>query len=268
MGSFAASAVYAQNYLSVDVNSPQVRALRWVSAESSVLELGCGRGGVTRLLAAKRCAVTAADSDEDCRAFVEPCARAFLAVDLERREEVERLRGRYDYVLLFDILEHLSRPDVLLQWLAEVVEGSPEYLITLPNVLNWGTRTDFLLGRFRYTDRGTLDRTHLRFFTPETARELVEEAGMMITRRDRTWAVPLLGPCYGLAKLAEADRLAERVEKHASGWRGSVALCILRGIHRWNEKGLLNILDRLGRVVGRLFPSLFCDHVILAARRG
>jgi hypothetical protein len=34
-----------------------------------------------------------------------------------------------------------------------------------------------LLGRFDYTERGILDRTHMRFFTRKTARRLAAEAG-------------------------------------------------------------------------------------------
>jgi len=48
-------------------------------------------------------------------------------------------------------------------------------LIAVPNTLEWRTRLRFLRGQFDYADSGILDRTHLRFFTWQTAaRELVE----------------------------------------------------------------------------------------------
>jgi hypothetical protein len=37
-----------------------------------------------------------------------------------------------------------------------------------------------LFGRFDYTDRGILDRTHLRFFTRKSLAAMVENAGLSI----------------------------------------------------------------------------------------
>ncbi len=38
-------------------------------------------------------------------------------------------------------------------------------LVSVPNVAVWNVRFGLLFGRFEYTPTGTLDRTHLRFFT-------------------------------------------------------------------------------------------------------
>lgn len=43
-----------------------------------------------------------------------------------------------------------------------------------------------LFGRFNYTERGLLDRTHLRFFTRKTARRLLEESGYRVLREEAT----------------------------------------------------------------------------------
>jgi hypothetical protein len=37
-----------------------------------------------------------------------------------------------------------------------------------------------LFGRFEYTERGILDKTHLRFFTRRSARRMIENAGYEI----------------------------------------------------------------------------------------
>jgi hypothetical protein len=49
---------------------------------------------------------------------------------------------------------------------------------------------NLLFGRFTYTERGILDRTHLRFFTRQTAIQLVEGAGLQMDRLNVT-PVPL-----------------------------------------------------------------------------
>jgi hypothetical protein len=44
----------------------------------------------------------------------------------------------------------------------------------VPNVANIAIRLMLLFGQFNYTERGILDKTHLRFFTRKTARRMVE----------------------------------------------------------------------------------------------
>jgi hypothetical protein len=53
---------------------------------------------------------------------------------------------------------------------------------SLPNVAAWPVRLGLLAGRFEYADLGLLDRTHLRFFTHRTARELARGAGFSVER--------------------------------------------------------------------------------------
>jgi hypothetical protein len=47
-----------------------------------------------------------------------------------------------------------------------------------------------LFGRFDYQQFGLLDRTHLRFFTLKTTRQLLEEAGYMIVHLDARYVMP------------------------------------------------------------------------------
>ena len=48
---------------------------------------------------------------------------------------------------------------------------------SLPNAAHWTARRELLRGRFPQADHGIFDRTHLRFFTRATARELLLRAG-------------------------------------------------------------------------------------------
>ena len=56
-------------------------------------------------------------------------------------------------------------------------------MLSLPNAVVWDNRVRIMLGRFDYRNSGTMDRTHLRFFTFRSARELVENAGFTPLRR-------------------------------------------------------------------------------------
>ena len=63
-------------------------------------------------------------------------------------------------------------------------------IVSLPNVANISVRMMLLFGRFNYTERGILDRTHLRFFTRKTARRLLEENGYTIVQ-ERSTVMPI-----------------------------------------------------------------------------
>ncbi len=76
-------------------------------------------------------------------------------------------------VVLADILEHLPYPEPALTSLLKhhIIPGTPT-IISLPNIAHLYVRLGLLLGQFNYSDRGILDRTHLRFFTLRTAQQL------------------------------------------------------------------------------------------------
>ena len=89
------------------------------------------------------------------------------------------------------MLEHLLAPEMLLLRLRDCLEGSGVLVVALPNVLFWRQRWQFLLGRFRYTEGGLMDRTHFRFFDWHTSARLILEAGFTLDGRVAEGAVPL-----------------------------------------------------------------------------
>jgi predicted TPR repeat methyltransferase len=115
----------------------------------------------------------------------------------------------FDAIVCGDVLEHLPRPEELLARIREWLRPGGTLYVSVPNVANVTVRAALLTGRFPYAERGILDRTHLRFYTRRTARELVEGAGFRIRRQSATampleLAVPALGrpPLRGPSRAA------------------------------------------------------------------
>src|SRR5207247_1657097 len=77
-------------------------ALAAVPAGASVIDIGCGPGGMAEQLAARGCTVAAVDRHGPARA--RDGVKVFVQ-DLD--EEPSFDVGEYEYVLLLDILEHL-----------------------------------------------------------------------------------------------------------------------------------------------------------------
>jgi SAM-dependent methyltransferase len=84
-------------------------------------------------------------------------------------------RREFDYIVFADVLEHLRDPAAVLQRCIPCLKESGKIIISVPNIANWIIRLSLLFGKFDYMDRGILDRTHLRFFTSRSLRQLMKE---------------------------------------------------------------------------------------------
>jgi SAM-dependent methyltransferase len=84
-------------------------------------------------------------------------------------------RGEFDYIVFADVLEHLRDPAAALRRCLPCLKESGKIIISVPNIANWMIRLSLLFGKFDYVDRGILDRTHLRFFTSRSLRQLMKE---------------------------------------------------------------------------------------------
>ena len=85
-----------------------------------------------------------------------------------------------DCLVYGDVLEHMLEPWQVLteqvKWLSE----NGMVLACIPNVQHWSLLYGLLSGRWEYQDEGLLDRTHLRFFTLDSIRQLFDQAGLEV----------------------------------------------------------------------------------------
>lgn len=155
--------------------NPAVAALIPPGA-TRVLDLGCGDGSFGKWL--KSSGVTSVTGVTVQGTEAEMARRVLdevIEADLDRWEPTEE-RG-FDGVVASHVLEHLSDPDRLLRVVRTCVKPGGWLVAALPNVLFWRQRLAFLSGRFRYTQGGIMDSTHLRFFDWTTAHALLAGNG-------------------------------------------------------------------------------------------
>lgn len=158
---------------------------------STVLDAGCAGGYLARVLTETRgCAVDGLEVEPESAARAEAaCRRVFLG-SLEDEDFLASLDGSYDRILFGDVLEHLRQPEVTLRAITRMLAPGGRILVSLPNVAYWQLRWQLLRGRFEYQDSGLMDRTHLRFYTFESAVRLVEDAGLQIRALSFTTRLP------------------------------------------------------------------------------
>jgi len=155
-----------------------------VPAGARVLDVGCYTGilGMT-LRDKKKCRVDGIDADQSALDVASSRLEHVAQVDLETNwvDMLQRRSfGPYDAIIFGDVLEHTKEPEAVLLASRTLLKPRGRVIISLPNIAYLVMRIRLLQGRFNYTDSGILDRTHLRFFTLRSARELIRNAGFNI----------------------------------------------------------------------------------------
>ena len=153
-----------------------------VLAGSRVLEVGAHGGHFSRLLLDKGCELTIVDVDSEAATRAMGLAADVIAGDIEDPRVLSRLNiHSYDFVLLMHVLEHLVDPWRVLKRCRAFLKPGGVVMALLPNVASWRIRKDlFFAGAFEYADLGILDRTHLRFFTLHSGKQLFEQSGYRV----------------------------------------------------------------------------------------
>jgi len=150
---------------------------------SPVLDVGCATGMLAHLV--KDAGLTL-DGVEANSAWADVARPNYRNVWTSFVEDAPLPDGEYKLVVCGDILEHTPDPVAVLKRLKQASAPDARYIISVPNIAHLAVRLMLLAGRFPKMERGPLDRTHLQFFTKDTARDMVEAAGLEIVRTTTT----------------------------------------------------------------------------------
>ena len=155
--------------------------LKWAGTGKRILEVGCSTGYMSRLLVQQNCCVTGVEVDPEAAERARAHCKEVFIRDLNTSDWITGIPEQaFDVILLGDVLEHLIDPVAVLAQTRRLLDTDGSAVISVPNVVHWFTRLKVLLGQFDYAPAGTLDHTHLRFFTVKTAREMIDAAGFQI----------------------------------------------------------------------------------------
>jgi 2-polyprenyl-3-methyl-5-hydroxy-6-metoxy-1,4-benzoquinol methylase len=91
----------------------------------------------------------------------------------------------FDCITCNDVLEHLVDPYTVLSTLKAKLTSQGVIICSLPNVRYWDNLRNLLLRKqWKYMDHGILDRTHLRFFTELSIKDMFESLGFDIVKME------------------------------------------------------------------------------------
>ena len=157
-----------------------------VTPHSTVLDLGCGSGALGQHLAETRsCTSDGVTLSEAEAVHARPHYRRVVVDNLETCDLTALFAGqRYDFIVCADVLEHLSRPEQVLNACRALLAPGGRLLISVPNAAYSGLLAELMQGEFRYREEGLLDRTHLRFFTRRSLTRFLAEQGWVLNSLD------------------------------------------------------------------------------------
>ena len=138
-----------------------------------ILDVGAAGGYLGKIWKASGHYVAGIEYDAAAAERAREYYDAFQVADVETYEFP--FHQEFDYIIFADVLEHLRDPAAVLLRCLPALKESGKLVISVPNIANWVIRLSLLSGKFDYRERGILDRTHLRFFTLSTLKELLNE---------------------------------------------------------------------------------------------
>lgn len=137
--------------------------LKYIDSDDSILDVGCGDGKILRCLREKGFKGEMLGIDSSSVALHKALDRGIpiLQKDISDPQSLSDI-PRFDYVFLFEVLEHLSNSEELLRW--AVQHARKGVVFSVPNSGFFVYRLRLFLGRFPLQWR-VHPSEHLRFWT-------------------------------------------------------------------------------------------------------
>jgi 2-polyprenyl-3-methyl-5-hydroxy-6-metoxy-1,4-benzoquinol methylase len=168
--------------------SDYYRCVRWEikpllpATASRILDIGAGAGGTLNWLKTiyPGAHTTGVELNAELKEELEQNADVTIIGSID---ECMPQLGKFDLILLLDVLEHLPDPAHTLRQVGQLLQTGGRVIVSVPNIAHLSVTVPLLLRRrFEYRDAGIMDRTHLRFFVEDTAVRLLTNANLVVTK--------------------------------------------------------------------------------------
>lgn len=151
---------------------------------SRILDIGCATGYLGTEIKNKGNHVAGIEISKQVAKEAEKVLDKVYTFDLQKDWPSEIQKDKYDLAILAEVLEHVFDPVQVLRNIYNTLGENGEIVITTPNILAWPNRIKFLLGQFKYTDQGTFDFGHIRFFTYDYLKKVLSESSFDLIKEN------------------------------------------------------------------------------------
>lgn len=144
----------------------------------TLLDVGCFYGGLGRIHQETRPGIE--PDGIEFSFFLAEQARPYYRKVYQCKFEGFQGERNYDAIVCGDVLEHMFDPWKQISKIYNLLNDGGCIILSLPNAGHWSFIYDLLLGKFEYIPWGLTCVTHLRWFTEESIRDMLEKEGFYI----------------------------------------------------------------------------------------
>jgi SAM-dependent methyltransferase len=149
-----------------------------VDTSRKILEIGCGNGSTGAYAKrTKKCGTYVG-----IEIFPEAADLAKNVIDEVHVANIENFAlpfadRHFDALIASEVLEHLIDPWAVLSRLHAKLKSGADVFASSPNIAHISTLRMLIDGRWDLTSSGRMDRTHFRWFTPKSYKDMFERTG-------------------------------------------------------------------------------------------
>ncbi|GEM_PF-596930 len=154
---------------------------------SHVLEIGCSTGFMAEYLVQKKnCRFLGIEAEIEPTLVAQERGLEVISGFIEEESVRKKIdahtaeHGPFEIIFMSQVIEHIATPRQTLEILKQWMHPECHLVISTCSIAHWRCRFRLLFGIWRYEDYGVFDHSHLRFFTINSFRELLEECGFAV----------------------------------------------------------------------------------------
>lgn len=214
----------------VYTNDGNQEVLRWIEKENAVvLDVGCGGGTLAKILQQKGFTVDGITISKSEQSSSIPFTRDVYIFNLENGLPEEVQQRKYDYVVCSHVLEHIVYPEKVLTDIFQVLKPDGLLIVALPNIMHYKSRLRLLKGEFKYEHAGIWDYTHVKWYTFDSAKKLLQQYGFNLSKAYVTGQIPFYSVTKKMFPKQINDALYQGLIKISKGLFGyQIVICANR----------------------------------------
>jgi len=177
----------------IQTNDAKIKYFEWERPEilpylpfkmQTMLDVGCGAGNFGRLIKSRNKDTTVWGIEIDKAASIKAAEVFDKVIYGDALENIESLPDNFfDCIVFNDSLEHMVDPYSCLEKIKAKLTQGGVIVASIPNVRYYTNLYELLFKKdWRYEDSGILDRTHLRFFTKKSMKNMFRQAGYKVDK--------------------------------------------------------------------------------------
>lgn len=172
-------------------NSGNTSLFPFVKDNTEILDVGCGNGDNARYFKSRGCKIDGITLSEEEAVNCEMFMENIYIFNLENGLP-DLKNKKYDYIICSHVLEHIAYPNKLLNDILLSLKHDGQLIVALPNIMHYKSRFTILKGNFPQSSSGIWDDTHLKWYTFNSGKELLERNGFNVLFANVDGDIPLL----------------------------------------------------------------------------